>query len=88
MTGRKTTKSLPDSILRRCVLRHATFIHGKKTGILKKEVTMLWTIALILIVLWALGLIGGVAAGGLIHLLIVVALVVIVLQVLSGRRVV
>jgi hypothetical protein len=48
---------------------------------------MLWTLALILIVLWALGLITGVAAGGLIHLLIVVALIVIVLQVLSGRRV-
>jgi hypothetical protein len=48
---------------------------------------MLWTLALILIVLWALGLITGVAAGGLIHLLIVVALIVVVLQVLSGRRV-
>lgn len=48
---------------------------------------MLWTLAVILVVLWALGLITGVAAGGLIHLLIVIALVVIVLQVLSGRRV-
>jgi hypothetical protein len=48
---------------------------------------MLWTLAVILLVLWALGLITGVAAGGLIHLLIVIALVVIVLQVLSGRRV-
>jgi hypothetical protein len=48
---------------------------------------MLWTIAVILVVLWALGLITGVAAGGLIHLLIVIALVVIVLQFLSGRRV-
>jgi hypothetical protein len=49
---------------------------------------MLWTIAVILLVLWALGLITGVAAGGLIHLLIVIALVVIVIQLLSGRRVV
>jgi hypothetical protein len=48
---------------------------------------MLWTIAVILVVLWALGLITGVGGGGLIHLLIVIALVVIVLQVLSGRRV-
>jgi hypothetical protein len=48
---------------------------------------MLWTLAVILVVLWALGLITGVAAGGLIHLLIVIALIVIVLQVLSGRRV-
>lgn len=47
---------------------------------------MLWTIAVILVVLWALGLISGIAAGGLIHLLIVLALVVIVLQLFSGRR--
>ncbi|MEX1259171.1 MAG: lmo0937 family membrane protein [Gemmatimonadota bacterium] len=48
---------------------------------------MLTTIAVILVVLWALGLIGGYAAGGLIHLLLVVALIVVVLRVLSGRRV-
>jgi hypothetical protein len=47
---------------------------------------MLWTIAVILIVLWLLGLTMKVA-GGLIHLLLVIALVVIVLQLLSGRRV-
>jgi hypothetical protein len=48
---------------------------------------MLWTIAIILVVLWALGLISGVAAGGVIHVLLVIALIVIVLQLLSGRRV-
>jgi len=48
---------------------------------------MLWTILLILIVMWALGLGFGVA-GNLVHVLLVVALVVLVLQVLQGRRVV
>ncbi len=48
---------------------------------------MLWTIVLILFVLWALGLVGGYAFGGLIHLLLVVALVVVVIQLLQGRRV-
>lgn len=47
---------------------------------------MLWTIAVVLIILWAFGLIGGYAFGGLVHLLLVIALVVIVLQFLSGRR--
>ncbi|MDT8369652.1 MAG: lmo0937 family membrane protein [Longimicrobiales bacterium] len=47
---------------------------------------MLTTIAIVLIVLWALGFIGGVHAGGLLHLLLIIALVVIVLRVLSGRR--
>ena len=47
---------------------------------------MLWTIAVILLVLWVLGLVGSYTAGGLIHLLLVVALVVIVFQFISGRR--
>jgi hypothetical protein len=47
---------------------------------------MLWTIAVILLVLWLLGFTMHVA-GGLIHVLLVIALVVIVLQFLSGRRV-
>jgi len=46
---------------------------------------MLWTILVVLLILWLLGLIGGVG-GGLIHLLLVVALIVLVFQLLSGRR--
>ncbi len=47
---------------------------------------MLFTIAIVLLVLWALGLVSGYALGGFIHLLLVVALIVVVLQFLSGRR--
>jgi Family of unknown function (DUF5670) len=46
---------------------------------------MLWTIALILLVLWALGFTAHVG-GALIHALLVIALVVFVLQLLTGRR--
>lgn len=49
---------------------------------------MLTTIAIILIVLWALGLVGGYTLGGALHLLLVVALVVFAIRLLSGRRVV
>jgi hypothetical protein len=45
------------------------------------------TIAIVLIVLWALGLVGGYAMGGLIHLLLVVAVVVFALRFFSGRRI-
>ena len=48
---------------------------------------MLWTVLLILLVMWALGLGFGVA-GNLVHLLLVVALVVLIVQILQGRRVV
>jgi hypothetical protein len=49
---------------------------------------MLWTIAVVLVVLWALGFIGGFASSGLIHILLVIALVVVILNLISGRRVV
>lgn len=47
---------------------------------------MLETIAVILIILWLLGLVSGYALGGFIHILLVIALVVIVLRVIQGRR--
>lgn len=48
---------------------------------------MLFTIAVILIALWALGLVSGTTVGGFVHVLLVIAIVVIVLQLLTGRRV-
>ncbi len=48
---------------------------------------MLWTIAVILIVLWALGLVSSYTMGGFIHLLLVIALIVVVVGFLQGRRV-
>jgi hypothetical protein len=47
---------------------------------------MLWTIAVILLVLWALGLVSSYTMGGFIHLLLVVAIVVALVQLISGRR--
>jgi hypothetical protein len=47
---------------------------------------MLWTIAVILIVLWLLGLVTSYTLGGFIHILLVIALVVVVIQVIQGRR--
>ncbi len=47
---------------------------------------MLWTIAVILGILWLLGLISSYTLGGWIHILLVIALVVIVLNLLTGRR--
>jgi hypothetical protein len=47
---------------------------------------MLYTIAVVLLVLWALGLVTSITAGGLIHVLLVIAIVVVLLRVISGRR--
>ena len=53
---------------------------------LKKEATMLWTIFVILLVLWGLGLMTGTALGGFIHALLVIAIIVLLIQVIQGRR--
>lgn len=47
---------------------------------------MLWTLAVILFVLWALGMVTSYTMGGVIHLLLVLALVVFVFQLIQGRR--
>jgi len=47
---------------------------------------MLWTIAVILIILWLLGLVSSYTMGGFIHILLVVAIIVILVNVISGRR--
>ncbi|MFH0709837.1 MAG: lmo0937 family membrane protein [Pseudomonadota bacterium] len=48
---------------------------------------MLWTIAVILLVLWALGLVTSYTLGGFIHLLLVIAIIVVLIRVIQGRRV-
>ena len=47
---------------------------------------MLWTIAVILIVLWLLGLVSSYTMGGFIHLLLVLAVVVVLINIIQGRR--
>ena len=47
---------------------------------------MLWTIFVILLVLWLLGLVSSYTLGGFIHVLLVIALVVLIIQLLQGRR--
>jgi hypothetical protein len=56
-------------------------------GIEQKGIVMIWTVVLILVILWALGFAVHIG-GGLIHLLLVVALVVVVVRLIQGRRVV
>jgi hypothetical protein len=54
---------------------------------LEKGDAMLWTLFVILLVLWALGMITSYSMGGLIHILLVVAIVILVIRLMQGRRV-
>jgi len=47
---------------------------------------MLWTIFVVLVLLWALGLISGYTIGGFIHILLVFALVAVLIRIIQGRR--
>jgi hypothetical protein len=47
---------------------------------------MLWTICVILIILWLLGLVSGTTMGGLIHILLVIAIIVVLVRIIQGRR--
>lgn len=48
---------------------------------------MLYTIAIILLVLWALGLVSGTTIGGFVHVLLVIAVIMVLVQLISGRKV-
>jgi hypothetical protein len=47
---------------------------------------MLWTIAVILIILWLLGFISGYTIGGFIHILLVIAIIVVLIRIIQGRK--
>ena len=52
----------------------------------RKESTMLWTLFVILCILWLLGLITSHTMGGFIHILLVIAIVVVLIRVIQGRK--
>jgi len=47
---------------------------------------MLWTIAVILLIMWALGMVSSYTLGGFVHLLLVLAIIVVLIRVIQGRR--
>jgi hypothetical protein len=62
------------------------WIHGKRIAVSTSEDTiMLYTIAVILIILWLLGLVTSYTVGGFIHILLVVAVIMILVRLISGR---
>jgi hypothetical protein len=48
--------------------------------------TMLWTIFVVLLVLWALGLVSSYTLGGFIHILLIIAIAVVLIRIIQGRR--
>jgi hypothetical protein len=51
-----------------------------------KEGSMLWTIAVVMLILWLLGMVSSTTMGGFIHILLVIAVVMVLVNVIQGRR--
>jgi hypothetical protein len=76
----------------RCANQHGAAIANRQTGLSPappsaKDIIMLYTIAVILLVLWLLGVVSSYTIGGFIHILLVVAIVMVLLRLISGRNV-
>jgi hypothetical protein len=61
-------------------------IAGSGNGAIRKEDHMLWTIAVVLVIMWLLGLVSGYTMGNFIHILLVIAIIVVLINVIGGRR--
>jgi hypothetical protein len=57
-----------------------------KTNYSEEDMDLLWTIAIILVILWALGLVTSYTLGGFVHILLVLAIIVVLIRVIQGRR--
>lgn len=69
-----------------CVTEHRQTCRTAYASMVGKESIMLTTIAVILIVLWLLGIVTSYTLGGFIHILLVIAIVVVLIRVIQGRR--
>jgi hypothetical protein len=58
--------------------------HGRAWG--KKRETMIWTVAAVLLLLWALGVVSSATMGGFIHLFLVTAVVIVLVRIINGPR--
>jgi hypothetical protein len=59
---------------------------ARRRQALRREDAMLWTIAVILAVLWLLGMVSSYTMGGFVHLLLLLAVVVVLINLIQGRR--
>jgi asparagine N-glycosylation enzyme membrane subunit Stt3 len=58
----------------------------ERYGTRERNVTMLWTLAVILVALWLLGMISSYTLGGFVHILLVVAVIFVLVRLIQGRR--
>ena len=92
MTAPEKNASLVNCSFVHCQVKFSTYVLLGNFTVTKLPTTrnsiMLWTVFVILLVMWALGLATGATLNGFIHILLVIAIVVVLLRVIQGRRVI
>jgi hypothetical protein len=68
------------------VIPHSRRTTDRVACVREEESPMLWTVAVILLVLWALGLVTSYTIGGFIHVLLVLAIITVLIRIIQGRR--
>jgi Flp pilus assembly protein TadB len=95
--SRRTAHRLPENLLH---AHEVTIVfplfgawHGRcdasaerRCTVAGEEIKMLWTIFVVLLVLWALGMVSSYTIGGFIHILLVIAIAVVLIRIIQGRR--
>jgi asparagine N-glycosylation enzyme membrane subunit Stt3 len=80
-------KRTDTSGLIRAIYLWRVFVGARSDSLRDKEITMLYTIAVILMIAWLLGIVGTYTIGAFVHVLLVVAIILFVVGLLGGRRV-
>jgi uncharacterized membrane protein len=83
--GRKQSSKINLSRIFDFNKRNATTSHEARYDLTERNL-MLWTIFVILLVLWLLGLVSSYTLGGFIHILLVIAIVILIINLIQGRR--
>ena len=60
--------------------------NSRRKRLIQRVMTMLWTIFVILVILWLLGMVTSTTLGGFIHLLLIIAIAVVLIRIIQGRR--
>ena len=81
-----TAQNMPRRVAEKTLKTYIQNTKFRRTEIRLRSLSMLWTIAVVLLILWLLGLISGYMISGFIHILLVVAIVVVLIRIIQGRR--
>jgi uncharacterized protein DUF5670 len=73
-------------VIRRSFERKWSGGWDEREGERERKMDLLWTIAIILVILWLLGMVSSYTLGGFVHILLVLAIIVVLIRVIQGRR--